>query len=1648
MEAHRTMKSYSAITLVLAGVVLVSAALAAPEDKNLLVNPSFELDGEDFLGKLPPHWIKGSLSRDDVDGSPDSQSVVAVVKGGRTGDYAAHLELHKSDKWMLLDQKMETAYAEGERYRFSVWLRAEGDTLASIALAAHCPALRKVFDRHVECKLTQRWQEFDVSVTVLPKPGDPTRVSALPATAARYVRCIVQLREAGVKVYADDASLVRAAKGTERIESRPAGETPEAAPEATPQSGRQEKPKTDVLVKLPSTWLFRRDPDKIGEEQKWYSPGTPKDEQWKELTIKTFWPEHIGDGWYALDAEIPPGGGEKVWIVFGAVDENYTLWINGERIGDNMDVPGEISWDEVVAEEITGKYRPGKSNHIVVRVNNVAGAGGIWKPVYVVVGPVGAFPKSEKPEVPVKAKWLEPSDEVVTPHIKWGKPLAQGACKVLFITSRAAMREIVELCQRFDIERETFAFERPEHFSGNVEEGQYSAFAGTDPDSQEKRLREKLRLDYDCIVFGNVEWEDLPEWAAQGILEKVAAGTGLAACPRGGPTGSLLAATAAKLDVSPDEVIGAVPFKGLPAFTEYDSAADFAKGTLDLSQHGKGRIVILRGFDCPNLQMLTPGITTDFTEYHMVHYDYYVAMAGRAIRWASGKRLGVHVAEGAESVLAIDREALSKVPFTVQADKAGDAALEFAMRHAESGEVVAQAHETAALAAGENVIAFDVEPFPAGPYFADLWVKQGGKTISSGSIFVQVDSKSRIERLALTGKGFKAGDRIKHYSQTDPITGTITVKGARDGLSAEVSQTDVAGRVIARETYAADATDVTFALHPLQSQSVLQWIDVRLLDGDVVLDTARDSFTYNDRYLPEPGEDVYMVLWEGLHGDTYFNEYIYKIAKDADFDLVWTQFNFDDKLRSPGALLRANLYEFPSLHYAAPVRPRIDGDPIPVEPGSARHVRKPCLTDPEVMKVVADTYTKAAETAGRYSTAHYHLGSESELTNPRKEQEVCFSPTCIAHFREYLKGQYGTVTALNDEYGTAHEDWDDVEQVDFMTAIQTDRFPLWVDFRRSMDTVWADSFVRAKDVINRVVPNAKVGTEAADDPGHQPRKIPGLGGDDWWKLAKAQSLNVPYFVPVQLDVLRDFADPGTLTGTTYGGYTGVFRAERKGDWHRWLAWYALLRYEIGSVHIWRGSATQQGELVGTTVAPDLSWFDFMDESLAALHEIADGIGKLILAMDRPDDGIAVLYSQPSMLMANLSREFPQRWDSLAAVGMIFPESNFQYRYITPEQLAGGVLEEDGFRLLYLPYCQGLSHKEVERVRAFVNSGGSVIGDLRPAVGDEHGKLHGKGVLDDVFGIKQNTNTMEAEATVDSVLLKEPVGELEGKMPQITTDRTLRLAGAKALATVAEAPAIVVNDYGKGKAVLLNFALSDYVLEKLMLGGHSAIRFADDETATKTAALLQGLLATCGLTPEVALDPHVPGCHLYRFAAGDARVLGLLWEIPPYLPGIGALPMKDLDEISATWSRDVTLRLDKALHVYDVLERKYLGRVQEIPRTVKPGVPQVFAALPYRVEAVSLVLETNTLAQGEKLNLSAAIKTSGADAGLHILRVELTDPDGQPVKHYTQKLRADAGGCSGSIQLGLNEKAGDWKITARDIATSVSARTAVTVTPGN
>jgi hypothetical protein len=117
------------------------------------------------------------------------------------------------------------------------------------------------------------------------------------------------------------------------------------------------------------------------------------------------------------------------------------------------------------------------------------------------------------------------TDNYVTPHLDWAKPLAGGPPKVLFITPRKAAREVVELCERMDIDRQAVLTYNPSTMAlNNVYE---SLVSGTSMAEKTRELQDKINGDYNAIVLANVDWKVLPLEVQYKILRKVADGAGL-----------------------------------------------------------------------------------------------------------------------------------------------------------------------------------------------------------------------------------------------------------------------------------------------------------------------------------------------------------------------------------------------------------------------------------------------------------------------------------------------------------------------------------------------------------------------------------------------------------------------------------------------------------------------------------------------------------------------------------------------------------------------------------------------------------------------------------------------------------------------------------------------------------------------------------------------------------------------------------------------------------------------------------------------------------------------------------------------------------------------------------------------------------------
>ncbi len=162
---------------------------------------------------------------------------------------------------------------------------------------------------------------------------------------------------------------------------------------------------------LPDGWTFRWDPRETGVAEGWFQPGAAL--EWQPIGIDTAWEtqpvgkaweaehgvQYDGIGWYRITFPAPaiaPKERAEAILTFGAVDEACTVWLNGREV-HHRSFPfqgNSDSWREPFAVDISDAVVHGADNLLVVRVEDRAGAGGIWRPVW-----LRFETRSDRPEI-------------------------------------------------------------------------------------------------------------------------------------------------------------------------------------------------------------------------------------------------------------------------------------------------------------------------------------------------------------------------------------------------------------------------------------------------------------------------------------------------------------------------------------------------------------------------------------------------------------------------------------------------------------------------------------------------------------------------------------------------------------------------------------------------------------------------------------------------------------------------------------------------------------------------------------------------------------------------------------------------------------------------------------------------------------------------------------------------------------------------------------------------------------------------------------------------------------------------------------------------------------------------------------------------
>ena len=703
-------------------------------------------------------------------------------------------------------------------------------------------------------------------------------------------------------------------------------------------------------------------------------------------------------------------------------------------------------------------------------------------------------------------------------------------------------------------------------------------------------------------------------------------------------------------------------------------------------------------------------------------------------------------------------------------------------------------------------------------------------------------------------------------------------------------------------------------------------------------------------------------------------------------------------------------------------------------PGKSRDelVRDPCLTNPTYREGLAAQINRALDRTALFGALGYSMGDEIFFSYPGVD--LCFSPTCIASFREYVRKMYGSLDAVNKEWGTEYRTWEEVVPIPLQEAKETGRLAQWCDHRNHMDSVWADTFAYGREICNARDPQARVGADTFGG-------VDTWSAGDWVKLADACDMNFNYTRSLEesacwkgvLALQRSLFKKGSMVGYCYGGYMEQPSAQqRRPEIQRYYPWKIL--FEGGNAITWYAAYGYANVSAGDrALAPDLVPYPIFMDGVCEMREIKHGVGKLLGNAKRLSD-VAIYYSRASShaaefdsaLSSVLSRScYTERYLKL------LDDLGLTYEFVSYRDVKQGELTKRGYKVLVMPYTQALSDEEIARVKDFVNQGGMAIADFRPGVMDAHCKMRKSAPLDEVFGVKRSGMAREYEQA--SVAL-------DGADPLVVTASTrmetnVSPTTATPLAHAGKIPAAMVNDFGKGKTCYLNLSVDQY-----------ASSFTDEDKGLGMRTLWEKLITMSDLARPVTLESDAPAnlraLDRVVFVEGDAEYLGLL-RYPAYQDGPVDPKSKDGRDTDMT-PRKVSFTFPRKGHLYDVRKKKYLGVTDGAQVDVVPGDAHLFARLPYRVEAITLEDLRPAYAPGERLDFRIQLDTGGGTPATHVARVELAGPDGVTKRYYCQNLFVRDGAAAGTVRFALNDKEGVWTLRATDVTSGASDEKKITL----
>ncbi len=1153
------------------------------------------------------------------------------------------------------------------------------------------------------------------------------------------------------------------------------------------------------------------------------------------------------------------------------------------------------------------------------------------------------------------------STDYVTPHVEWAKPLPGGPVKALFFlrAKGTGAREIAELAQRMDLDPRIIYYED----AGDL-------VAGGEP-GMERALR-LIREGADVFVFANVPFEGLTREAQYYILEQVMHdGAGLAAfyqLPQIAFTKDRIVA-----DELPAELTSWLPVASLAtgramagAFSlQEPTDTELASSIITRYRLGEGRALAFRY--PPGTVAVTPRI--EFSFEALDEYEYWAAFAANALRWAAGRDAQVALVNRPDSAIALHRDDLpQRFSIAVRSDLPGTTPLTVrtSLKRADGQRVVID-EATLSCAQGETVAATpEFAPLPEGDHVMEVVVSSPRGVEAFGAQTISVTTTRGIESVALDASFVEAGETI---------SGTVAMRGQdfTGGERLELRLRDAEDRVVALLETDGQAGQVPFAIEvPANDYTVLMRAEAALVDGQGEVDRADAQFT-----VPRRNRGQFnFIMW--AVPDRVLGYWGMRSMREAG---VTGYLNGTTPVATNVAAL-----DMTYVPYTTRILEKIGPDKV-MEPVCWND--EPAVT--EHIQGIADRYAPCRE----HGVYVYSLGDENNTRG------ACAHPACMAAWREWLRGQYDSIAALNASWGSNLPGFDAIElykegDINEQAALNAGQFARWYDrqaFKRYNYAQYCGRYAKAYAAMD---PQAITGFEGA-----------GSFGDAYNAILDEVGFWGPY-PSIGDDIIRSLAPRETIT-SNWMGYSREAEPMVERMWR-------MISNGYHGVWWWRWDNI--GKFHGF-LAPDLHpWDDTSAVVVDEMRDIQDGVGTMMLQMEMPHDGIGLLYSMPSGYADGVA---PARRGPLPAAHGAFLEASqdlgFAAHYLSDETVAAGDLTEGDERALLLPLGRAMSDEVAAQVREFVSDGGLVIADLRPAIRDAHCKARDAGALDDVFGVAQRPTAEDwpVLANVNLALDTAVGGEPVSLAVDTRIDPSLQVTTGEALADHDGVPLLVVNRFGNGMAVLLNFAIDDYIVLR----------------ETMEEMPIRGLLGA-----------------IYAMAGVE----------PPYEQHAGAGPLRWTETVR--WQTDgltllmhfrtdgedgsATTVLPEAKYVYDLRNDRSPGQTREVSGRLRVGFANLYAITDRPIGELVASVQEASVVQGGEVELTMRVRER--DQALLPMKVRLFRPDGAEEMWPRREVVAEDGAARVVIPVAYNAMPGTWRLEAREVLSGQVAAAEYEVTP--